>query len=61
MIVTKLFTVAEALEVVPLSRSGMFQAIKREEIPVIRVGKRVFIPSWWIAKITQQPAEKQGA
>ena len=55
---TKLLTVKEALEVVPLSRSGMFQAIKRCEIPVIRVGKRIFIPSWWVNRIVNPPTDQ---
>ena len=48
----------EALEIVPLSRSGLFQAIKRGEIPVIRVGKRIFIPSWWVDKIINPPIDQ---
>ena len=54
----KLFTMTEALEIVPLSRSGLFQAIKRGEIPVIRVGKRIFIPSWWVDKIINPPIDQ---
>ena len=54
----KLFTMTEALEIVPLSRSGLFQAIKRGEIPVIRVGKRIFIPSWWVDKIVNPPTDQ---
>ena len=53
----KLFTINEALEIVPLSRSGIFQAVKRGEIPVTRVGKRIFIPAWWINKITMPPVD----
>ena len=52
----KLFTMNEALKIVPLSRSGMFQAAKRGDIPTVRVGKRVFVPAWWIEKITNAPA-----
>ena len=54
----KLFTMTEALEIVPLSRSGLFQAIKRGEVPVIRVGKRIFIPSWWVDKIINPPTDQ---
>ena len=54
----KLFTMTEALEIVPLSRSGLFQAIKRGEIPVIRVGKRIFIPSWWVNRIVNPPTDQ---
>ena len=54
----KLFTMTEALEIVPLSRSGLFQAIKRGEVPVIRVGKRIFVPSWWVDKIINPPTDQ---
>lgn len=56
---TKLFTINEALGIIPLSRSGIFQAVKRGDIPVTRVGKRIFIPAWWINKITAPPADNR--
>lgn len=52
MVDTKLFTIKEALKIVPLSRSGMWQAIKRGEVPSVRVGGRVFIPAYWVNRIT---------
>jgi predicted DNA-binding transcriptional regulator AlpA len=52
MVDTKLFTIKEALKIVPLSRSGMWLAIKRGEVPSVRVGGRVFIPAYWVNKIT---------
>ena len=58
---TKLFTFNEAQKILPLSRSGMFQAAKRGDIPTVRVGKRVFIPAWWITKITSEPSAQPGA
>lgn len=58
---TKLFTFNEAQKILPLSRSGMFQAAKRGDIPTVRVGKRVFIPAWWINKITSEPSAQPGA
>ncbi|MBP2641027.1 MAG: hypothetical protein H6Q66_1978 [Firmicutes bacterium] len=32
----------------PLSRSGIYHALKQGQIPSIHVGRRVFIPSWYI-------------
>ena len=52
----KLLTLKEAQELVPMSRSGMYQAAKRGDLPTVRVGKRVFVPVWWIDKITSAPA-----
>lgn len=54
MMEKKLYTINEALEVLPLSRSGIFQAVKRGEIPVLRVGKRIFVQGWWVAKVTSE-------
>jgi hypothetical protein len=51
----KLFTVSETLNVIPMSRSGLWQAIKRGDVPVLKIGKRVFIQGWWISKVTAPP------
>ena len=52
----KLFTVSETLEVIPMSRSGLWQAIKRGEVPVLKIGKRVFVHGWWVDEVTRKPA-----
>ena len=58
MIETKLLTIKEALKIVPLSRSGMWQAIERGEVPSVRAGGRVFIPAYWVNKITDPNSDK---
>ena len=58
MIETKLLTIKEALKIVPLSRSGMWQAIKRGEVPSVRIGGRVFIPAYWVNEITAPNSDK---
>ena len=38
------YTVAEATQLLGISMSSIYSAIRRGEIPVIRVGRRVLIP-----------------
>lgn len=59
MIEKKLYTINEALEIVPLSRSGIFQAIKRGDIPVLRIGKRIFVLGEWIRQSVKLPNENR--
>ena len=37
-------TVEEAAEVLQISRPLAYQAVKRGEIPVIRIGRRILVP-----------------
>jgi excisionase family DNA binding protein len=37
-------TVEEARQELGLGRRGMYQAIRRGEIPVLRIGRRILIP-----------------
>jgi excisionase family DNA binding protein len=38
------YSVAEALTMVPLSRNAFYAAVKKGDIPSVRVGGRVLIP-----------------
>lgn len=49
---TKLaYTVAEALKRVPLGRTAFYEAIKRKQIPAVRVGARLLIPRGALEKM----------
>ncbi len=37
-------TVEEAAEILRISRNGAYEAVKRGEIPSIRIGRRILIP-----------------
>ncbi len=56
MVQEKLYTVAEVLNIIPVSRSGLYAALKRGEIASVGVGRRVLIPSWAIEKLTKAPS-----
>ena len=38
-------TVADALKVLPLSRNGIYEAIRRGDIKTVRVGKKILVPT----------------
>ena len=33
---------------IPMSRAGIYAAVKSGVIPSVRVGRRVFVPSWYV-------------
>lgn len=56
----KLFTVDEVLTKsggpLPLSKSGVYAAIKNGYIPVVQIGKRLFIPGWYLDQLLSMPS-----
>jgi len=36
---------------IPLSKAGIYNAIAKGDIPTVKIGKRLLIPSWYIDKI----------
>lgn len=51
------FTVKEIMELLGLSRSLAYKLIGNE-IPVIRLGRKILIPGWWVRKLTEEPKAK---
>lgn len=51
----KLYEVPEVLKKnggpLPMSIAGVYKAIEEGKIPSVRVGRRIFIPSYWIDKL----------
>ncbi|MSQ17954.1 MAG: DNA-binding protein [Dehalococcoidia bacterium] len=43
-VVTQVLTVEEARQILRLGRSGIYDAIKRGEAPILRFGRRIVIP-----------------
>lgn len=52
----RMYDLKEAMKIIPLSRAGLYKACSEGTIPAIKIGARVFIPSWYIDKITAEPA-----
>ena len=50
-------TVEEASEILRISRNGAYEAVKRGEIPSIRIGRRVLIPRVALEKMLRAETE----
>lgn len=57
----KLYEIDEILEIIPISRSGIYLAVKKGEVPSIRVGRRVFVPAWYVERLLSSPDMMPGA
>ncbi len=57
--VHKLYTVDEVLTksggILPLSKSGVYALIQKGHIPVVQIGKRKFIPGWFLDQLASAP------
>ena len=53
----KLYGLSEVLNIIPMSKAGIYKACAEGKIPTVKVGRRVFIPSWYIDKILGEPGE----
>ena len=42
----------------PMSDAGFYKACATGKIATVRVGDRVFVPSWWVDKMVNPPAEE---
>ena len=42
----------------PMSRAGVYKAVAEGKIPSQRVGRRIFIPSYFVDRLLADPAEK---
>ena len=38
-------TVADALKVLPISRNGLYEAIRRGDIKTVKLGKKILVPT----------------
>ncbi|XFO68662.1 hypothetical protein SPSIL_048850 [Sporomusa silvacetica DSM 10669] len=56
----KLLTVNDVLKIIPISRSGLYSAIKRGDFHIVNVGKRIFIPTWAIDELINAPKVSNG-
>lgn len=51
----RVYEVAEVLQIIPISRSSLYAACNRNEIPVKRIGKRIYILGWWVEQWLAKP------
>lgn len=53
-----LYTIAETAELMGMSRSHVYQAINRGEIPVIHVGRSARVPRAWLTAWVERETTK---
>lgn len=51
----KLWTIDESIRKnggpLPMSKAGVYKACADGNIPAVNVGRRIFIPNWWLDKL----------
>lgn len=48
------FTVKEVMQILGLSRAHAYSLLGGE-IPVIRLGRKILVPGWFIRKLAEEP------
>ena len=46
---------------IPLSRAGIYAAAANGDIPTVQIGRRRFVPSWYIDQLLAPPPNFKGA
>ena len=57
--IKKLYEISEVHSqgLIPMSLGGLYKAVKEKKIPSQKIGKRIFIPAWFIDKLTTKPTD----
>ena len=48
------YTVKEIMQIMGLSRAHAYKLLGNE-IPVIRMGRKILVPGWYVRKLTEEP------
>ena len=48
------YTVKEIMQIMGISRALAYKLMDGE-IPVIRLGRKILIPGWWVRKLAEEP------
>ena len=63
MILTKLYERKDLLKKyggpLPMSDAGFYKACAQGKIVTVRVGKRVFVPSWFVDQLLNEPSDNR--
>lgn len=43
----------------PMSDAGFYKSCAEGKIPTVRIGKRVFVPSWFVDQLLNEPGENR--
>lgn len=58
----KLYEIAEIHKgrIIPMSLGGLYKACAEGKIPTVNIGKRLFVPSWYLDKLLNEPGAERG-
>lgn len=51
------FTVREAATILGVGRNTLYEALRRDELPALRLGRRLLIPAAWLERILGEENE----
>lgn len=51
------FTVREVAKILGVGRNTLYEALRRGELPALRIGRRVLIPAAWLERILSGETE----
>jgi len=54
----KVYTVEEAAKVLDISLPSAYQAVKKGEIPIIRIGRRILVPVSALSRMLESAGSK---
>ncbi|MEN6623902.1 MAG: hypothetical protein ABFD50_20445 [Smithella sp.] len=58
----KLYELQELLTInggpIPLSRAGIYSAAAKGDIPTVSIGRRKFVPAWYVDGLLMPPKKK---
>lgn len=55
------YSVPEFAQACGVSRAHAYRLVERGEIPVIRLGKRIAIPGWYVEQLLGEPVKVANA
>ena len=53
------YTVRELQEILGLSRNSVYEAIRRKDIPSLKIGRRIIVPALAIQQLLENAGQKE--
>ena len=59
--IKKLYALQELISAnggpIPLSRAGIYNAAAKKKLPTVKIGSKIFVPSWYVEELLMPPTE----
>lgn len=53
----KLYGMEEVRKIIPMSKAGIYKLCAEGQIKTVKLGRRVFVPSWEIDRLLSEPTD----